>query len=200
MNRSEAGKLGRQKADITLRNKWHSIQEKYKSNPKKCKFCLALIVYKNRMNDFCNHSCAAKFNNSTRIDYEVHCIFCKKDISNKYCINAKYCSRACRINFLYKDYIEKWKRGEVDGGKNWISGYIRKYIVNKYQNKCAECGWAKINKTTGKIPLQIDHIDGNYLNNSEHNLILLCPNCHSLTPTFGNLNRGHGRKYRYNKP
>lgn len=30
-------------------------------------------------------------------------------------------------------------------------------------------------------PLEIEHIDGNALNNKEDNLILLCPNCHSLT-------------------
>jgi hypothetical protein len=25
----------------------------------------------------------------------------------------------------------------------------------------------------------------------------LCPNCHSLTPTYGFLNKGNGRKKRY---
>jgi hypothetical protein len=34
------------------------------------------------------------------------------------------------------------------------------------------------------------------MNNKEENLILLCPNCHSLTSTFGSLNIGNGRKYR----
>lgn len=37
--------------------------------------------------------------------------------------------------------------------------------------------------------LQIHHIDGNHYNNEESNLQLLCPNCHSLTPTFGALNK-----------
>lgn len=49
---------------------------------------------------------------------------------------------------------------------------------------------------SGKIPLEIEHIDGNYLNNSESNLILLCPNCHSLTATYKGANRGNGRKAR----
>lgn len=77
---------------------------------------------------------------------------------------------------------------------------VRKYLMVKYGNKCSivDCGWSKINQTTGKIPLQVDHIDGDYKNNIEENLRLLCPNCHcpnchSLTPTFGFLNKGCGR-------
>ncbi|MEN9582255.1 MAG: hypothetical protein RL641_209 [Candidatus Parcubacteria bacterium] len=41
-----------------------------------------------------------------------------------------------------------------------------------------------------------DHIDGNWRNNIEENLRLLCPNCDSLTPTFSAFNRGNGRKNR----
>lgn len=43
------------------------------------------------------------------------------------------------------------------------------------------------------IPLEIDHIDGNSENNSEENLRLICPNCHSLTATYKGANRGKGR-------
>lgn len=35
-----------------------------------------------------------------------------------------------------------------------------------------------------KIPLEIDHIDGNKKNNDRNNLRALCPNCHALTPTW----------------
>ena len=52
------------------------------------------------------------------------------------------------------------------------------------------------NKHTGNIPLEIEHKDGNYANNSEDNLELLCPNCHSLTATYKGANRGNGRKAR----
>ena len=57
----------------------------------------------------------------------------------------------------------------------------------------------KKNQYSGKVPLQIHHIDGNCLNNKEENLQLLCPNCHSLTETFGNLNKKSKRVYRNNK-
>lgn len=69
-------------------------------------------------------------------------------------------------------------------------------MFEKYDNKCSICGWNDINEYTGKIPLQIDHIDGDYTNSIEENLRLLCPNCHSLTENYGSRNKGNGRKYR----
>lgn len=90
-------------------------------------------------------------------------------------------------------YIEKWLAGEVDGGNdNWggVSKHIRRYLRIKYNNSCCLCGWNKVNPYTNKIPLEIDHIDGDPLNHSESNLRLICPNCHSLTETY----RGHNKK------
>lgn len=31
------------------------------------------------------------------------------------------------------------------------------------------------------------------MNNKEENLLLLCPNCHSLTSTYKGANKGNGR-------
>jgi len=58
------------------------------------------------------------------------------------------------------------------------------------------CGWCEVNKVTGNVPIQLEHIDGDSKNNSLDNLKLLCPNCHSLTPTYGYLNKGNGRSER----
>ena len=69
-------------------------------------------------------------------------------------------------------------------------------MYEKYENKCSKCGWNQKNPHTGKIPLEIEHIDGNYNNNKEENLDLICPNCHSLTETYKGSNRGKGRKER----
>lgn len=127
------------------------------------------------------------------------CANCGKQISNK----KKFCNNICQKEYQYKRYIENWKKGDEDGirGEYQISMYIKTYLFRKYENKCARCGWGERNTYTNTIPLEIEHIDGNYKNNKEENLILLCPNCHSLTSTYKGANLNHGRKSRkkYNK-
>ncbi|MDD4901532.1 MAG: HNH endonuclease signature motif containing protein [Patescibacteria group bacterium] len=44
---------------------------------------------------------------------------------------------------------------------------------------CEECGWDK-RSVDGRIPLELHHINGDRKDNRLENLIVLCPNCHSL--------------------
>ena len=129
----------------------------------------------------------------------MFCLNCNKPINKRY----KYCSNECQKEYQQKMYIEKWKNNQVNGmrGEYQISSYIKTYLFKKYNNKCARCGWGETNKYTNNIPLEIEHIDGNFKNNNEDNLILLCPNCHSLTSTYkgANLNRGRKSRNKYSK-
>ncbi len=123
------------------------------------------------------------------------CLNCGKEpYSHKY----KYCSNACQLKYQSFLFLEKWKRGEVSGLQSigTVSPHIKKYLRNKFGNKCCLCGWSKINSKSGQVPLVADHVDGNWRNNVESNLRLLCPNCDALSPTFAGLNRGNGRKNR----
>ena len=121
------------------------------------------------------------------------CINCGKELGDSH----KFCSHACQHDYQYKEYIKSWKEGNENGisGMYGVSEHIRKYLFEKYNCKCQECGWGERNEHSGTVPLQIHHIDGDYRNNKEENLQLLCPNCHSLTETFGRLNK-NGRKER----
>lgn len=124
----------------------------------------------------------------------MKCLNCNKEINFK----KKYCNNTCQSEYQYNQYIERWKKGLESGirGKFQISNYIKKYLMEKFNASCCECGWSEINPFTNNIPLEVEHIDGNYLNNNEDNLKLLCPNCHSLTSTYKGANRGNGRKER----
>ncbi|MHB1163167.1 MAG: HNH endonuclease signature motif containing protein [Minisyncoccota bacterium] len=56
------------------------------------------------------------------------------------------------------------------------------------QPKCEECGWAQLSDD-GRIPIEIDHINGDHSDNQLKNLRILCPNCHSLKPTHRGRNK-----------
>ena len=125
----------------------------------------------------------------------MNCLNCGKELIGR---QTKYCSNACQNQYQHNQWVERWKNGQESGlrGKYGISEHLKRYLFNKYNFKCARCGWGEKNPYTNTIPLEVEHIDGNYQNNSEENLILLCPNCHSLTSTYKGANKGNGRKDR----
>lgn len=123
------------------------------------------------------------------------CKNCQKDFYCDYSSNGFYCSLYCQHDFIRKSNIVEWLDGKIPSlnTNGIVKPFIRKYIFTLFNNKCVMCGWSEVNKFTNLIPLEIDHIDGNYNNNDLTNLRLLCPNCHSLTPTYKNSNKGKGR-------
>lgn len=118
----------------------------------------------------------------------MNCLNCNKELT-KY--QTKYCNTKCQKQYEQKIYIQRWQQDLEDGmsGQYGLSNYIRNYLLEKNHYKCSQCGWGKENIYTHTIPLEIDHIDGNYTNNKEDNLRVLCPNCHSLTPTYKGANK-----------
>lgn len=126
-----------------------------------------------------------------------YCKYCSTQLIKK--SSKIYCSNDCQKKFEKKILKEKIESGIIDGID---SRRFRDYLIDKYGAKCMDCDWDKINPVTGKCPIELEHIDGNSSNNSLNNLKLLCPNCHSLTPTYKKLNEGkgrHSRKIRYNE-
>lgn len=69
---------------------------------------------------------------------------------------------------------------------------VRLFKENLKPQHCEECGWKKQTKD-GYLPLELDHINGNRNDNRLGNLRILCPNCHSLKPTY----RARNRRYKH---
>lgn len=91
---------------------------------------------------FCSHSCYAYINNlKRRIEISNLCLICKEPLKSSY---SKFCSTKCQSDQLYNQYISSWKLGLKDGNKGiipWnIPNHIRRYLLEKYQEKCSKCG------------------------------------------------------------
>jgi hypothetical protein len=107
----------------------------------------------------------------------------------------KYCSYQCQQDYQRMEKVNLWLEGENDGmrGKTATAKWIKWYLIKINGEKCMECGWCERNKHTNSIPIELEHIDGDFTNNKVENLKLLCPNCHSLTSTYKGANKKEGR-------
>lgn len=96
-----------------------------------------------------------------------------------------------------------WARGEVtagtfrarpldeilvDGsavrGSRLMRRLIREGLKEPRCEHCRRTEWRD-----APIPLELDHVNGDPTDNRLHNLRVLCPNCHALTPTYCGRNR-----------
>ena len=164
--------------------------DRIKNHKQFCKQCKKSISYEKRRNTFCSSKCAINDHNPTyNFNKKVYikCVTCKITFRKKR--NKKYCSMGCH-------QTHRWslKTKDVENGLVSNRPRLRKYLVEKFGYYCFVC---KLTKWMNKqISLEVDHIDGNHENNYPKNLRLICPNCHSQTPTYKAKNKGNGRKSR----
>jgi hypothetical protein len=122
---------------------------------------------------------------------EKFCLNCGKPIPNR----NVYCNKKCHGEYVRMIIFKKIENGDT----SFHTDTYKKYLIYRYGEKCMKCGWHEVNPTTGLVPIQLEHKDGNSENHHLNNLELLCPNHHSLTPTYGALNKGNGRSKRREK-
>lgn len=120
------------------------------------------------------------------------CINCKEQISSN---GKKFCSISCQQEYQRMKKVNLWLAGKNNGmrGKTSTARWIKWYLIRQHGEKCLKCGWSERNLVTKNIPIELDHIDGDFTNNAITNLTLLCPNCHSLTSTYKGANKKNGR-------
>lgn len=97
-----------------------------------------------------------------------------------------------------------WSKGLTGIGKPRLTlkqilvknSYFQSYKLKKRlfkaglkNRRCEICGWAQ-ESLDGRVPLELDHINGDSKDNRIQNLRILCPNCHSLQSTH----RGRNKK------
>lgn len=127
-----------------------------------------------------------------------------------------FCSRSCANSRVFSDEAKRKKSlalkgkpstrviSELDNWRSkiekaWLDKYNstsfdklgmvnrRRRVFEEQNHCCNKCG---ISDWQGfKIPLELEHKDGNNQNNDRENLEGLCPNCHSITDTWRGKNK-----------
>ena len=195
MSRSEAGKLGGQKASVTWENKKKDNIKKYEDNPRVCLGCDNPLSYDKRTNKFCSYSCRASYTNKIRKRKDARkqnkCLYC-----GNLTLNQKFCNNKCQGLHKIETQIDNFEKNGEIGAKSdaGIRCFLKKYLLRTIGHKCELCKRTKWMKKP--IPLIIDHIDGNSSNNSRDNIRLVCGNCDMQLETFAGRNIGNGRKKR----
>jgi len=98
--------------------------------------------------------------------------------------------------------VARWWSCDIPNDE-FPQAFVKNALIYLYGEKCqgekedgSRCEWARANPVTEKVPLELDHINGDSTDSRPRNVRLLCPSCHALTPTYKSLNRGRGRGVR----
>lgn len=131
-----------------------------------CKICkkdFNVKMYRKDSAKYCSKNC---YDIRNGIPIQYNCLFCNKEFVYPPNRPRRYCSHKCAnkgrsIHLLEPKHPNNFKRF-------WMR---RGMIIQK----CEKCGYDECKEILG-----IHHIDENRNNNKRENLLILCPNCHSL--------------------
>jgi len=122
----------------------------------------------------------------------VHCEVCGKKCSR----GAKRFCSDCAVGRVRSPRREPTQRYLVEDRLVNSTRLKTRLIEEGYlEDRCGKCG--SLPEWNGEpLNLQLDHIDGNRRNNLLSNLRIVCPNCHSQTPTYAARNRRNPKRSR----
>lgn len=154
---------------------------------------------------YCSKSHAAIENNKlprkhgpSQSDGRRNCVVCGSRLQPKADPEIKFCRKHKK-----QDLIRRWIEGEniasgpFGNARNWV----RPALIELFGEHCqAEgCDWARVHPLTGRVPLQLEHLDGDPHNNLFVNLLMICGGCHTLTMTYCGFNSSASR-VKYGRP
>jgi len=186
LSHRERGKLGAIAGRATQQESFEARLVCYAENPKRCEECRSSIPYIKRHDSiYCSSACSATANNrkrSLRIDRP--CQSCGIQLRGKGA--QRYCSVRCQQKLRMFEAVANGTAG---------SATMKRWLIHQHGERCMDpaCAWDFEKRPIG---VELDHKDGNAENNAPENVWLLCPNCHSTTPTYKNRNKGNGRAFR----
>jgi len=125
------------------------------------------------------------------------CIFCSKKPIKKGA--TKYCSTRCQKEYELKIRIDKVLKTGVLYDRDTQRKSGKNILLRLRKHQCEICYTTEW--MGQKVPLVMDHIDGDSTNNNLSNIRLVCGNCDMQLPTYKSKNIGNGRhvrRQRYN--
>jgi 5-methylcytosine-specific restriction endonuclease McrA len=107
---------------------------------------------------------------------------------------SHFTGQGWNIGKTHADISEKNLLEYLNNNKKVQSNRLKKALIkfNYKKNECEKC-----HRTEWEgypIPLELHHKDGNHFNNKLENLEILCPNCHSLQPTYKDTSKYGAKK------
>lgn len=129
---------------------------------KVCKKKFEVKEYRLKTAKYCSKKCY-DIRNGHPIKY--NCLKCGKEFYYPPNRPRRFCSHACANRMRHVDKTEPNKPN------NFRRFWQRRGIINE----CEKCGYNEVKEILG-----LHHIDENRNNNKRENLLVVCPNCHSL--------------------
>lgn len=124
--------------------------------------------------------------------------FCSKQCSKAFCTKGKRAEISRKVSEKLKGrqghskekmlvIAKKVSQSRIERFQNASFEELgigsKKVRILEEQNGC--CISCNLSEWLGEpIKFELDHIDGDKANNNRDNLRVMCPNCHSMTPTW----------------